>query len=82
MDYVIMSAFNALRGIDTAEDLRKNKLTLSDYQTACAVMVDYIADGTAKTFNGSVAAWFKAHGFTVNDPAGDDVNYTIALSAE
>lgn len=63
-----MKAYKALRSIESAEDLKRNKLTLAEYREACEVIQDYASnDGySASTIHKSVAEWFERHGFEVS----------------
>ena len=77
--------YDKFYSIDTAEDLRRNHLTLHDYNVLCSVLSD-VFNGqfhSAYTINSSVAIWCRKAGLTVGDPHGEDcmkcVNYNISI---
>lgn len=63
-----MKAYRALRGMESAADLKKAGFTLSDYRAAQDALQDYARnngeDGTA-TISEAVAKWYKKQGFNV-----------------
>lgn len=50
---------------DNKRDLNRLGLTLADYHTAQEILKEYANQGTASTFNGNVAKFFKKCGFVV-----------------
>lgn len=77
--------YDKFHSIDTAEDLRRNHLTLHDYNVLCSVLND-VFNGefhSVYTVNSSVAIWCRKAGLTVEDPHGEDymkcVNYNISI---
>lgn len=77
--------YDKFYSIDTAEDLRRNHLTLHDCNVLCSVLND-VFNGqfhSVYTVNSSVAIWCRKAGLTVIDPHGEDytecVNYNINL---
>ena len=71
----ITKAYNILRSIDDDKALRKNHLTLTDYQAAKDIFSELSTPGTkAYTFMDNVAKFYKAAGFNV---ALKGVNYQI-----
>ena len=77
--------YDKFRSIDTADDLRRNHLTLHDYNDLCAVLnaVFNGESGSAYTINSSVAIWCRKVGLTVINSHGEDytecVNYSVSL---
>ena len=77
--------YNKFRMMDTAEDLRKNHLTLHDYNVLLSVLNDVFNGDTHSTYtiNSSVAEWCRKAGLTVTNPHGEDytecVNYNINI---
>lgn len=65
--------------IDTAADLRKNKLTLCELDILRLVLMDLRIAGKSETFNTSVAEWCRKNGLQVIDPNCETVNYTISI---
>lgn len=77
--------YDKFRMINTAEDLRKNHLTLYDYNVLLSVL-NAVFNGESRstyTINSSVAEWCRKAGLTVVDPHGDDytecVNYSVSI---
>lgn len=71
-----MKAYKALRDMASAADLKRNKLTLTEYREACDLIQEYArndGEGTSTIMQG-VADWYKRHGFTVT-PEG--IGYRI-----
>ena len=63
----IMKAYKALKGMETAQDLRRNRLTLSDFHAAWDTLkAAYIHGRWARTVISSVAAWFDRMAFSVS----------------
>lgn len=77
--------YNKFNMIETAEDLRKNHLTLHDYNVLLSVLNAVLNSESHRTYtiNSSVAEWCRKAGLTVIDPHGEDytecVNYNISL---
>lgn len=80
-------AYNVWQTIENAVDLRKNKLTLNEYQVLTDILRELSAmesDGVY-TFFAGVAEWCRKHGLVVIDPDGESeddikkVNYWIGL---
>ena len=77
--------YDKFHSIDTAEDLRRNHLTLHDYNVLLSVLNAVFNGDThsAYTINSSVAEWCRKAGLTVTNPHGEDhtecVNYNISL---
>lgn len=69
----VYAAYNA---IENHADLRKNKLTLSDYRAFPIVFDELQHNSTAKCVSESLARFFEKNGFTVNL---NGVNYEICL---
>ena len=61
------TAYDVLMSIDDDKALRKEKLTLYDYNTVYYIMskLSGITDKTMETPTESVAAWFTKYGFNV-----------------
>ena len=71
----ITTAYSKLLEIETANDLKREGLTLSDYRAAVDIMQQLRTPGSsANTFIFSVAEFFKRCGYTVTAGA---VNYKI-----
>ncbi len=71
-----MGAYKALRAMISADDLKRNRLTLADYSEACDVIQQYArndGEGTT-TIMRNVAEWYKRKGFTIT-PEG--IGYRI-----
>lgn len=77
--------YNKFNMIETAEDMRKNHITLHDYNVLLSVLnaVFNSEPHSTYTINSSVAEWCRKAGLTVIDPHGEDytecVNYNISL---
>lgn len=72
----IASIFSDYKSIDDASDLKKRKLSLSDYR-ACEQLIDDIRyTGKAETFIESISDYFKKFGFEVKLHG---VNYVISV---
>lgn len=78
--HVFVKAYNRYRAIESAADLRKEKLTLSDYAIVgeCLRTLSEIKDKTCLTIFTSVAEWFKRNGFNVSLDS-NKINYVISL---
>ena len=66
-------AFSDYNAIWDDKDLKKEKLTLADYNAIPDVLGKFASvkkDATASTIYGHVAAWMKRHGFTVTEKNG------------
>ena len=76
--HAITKAFSILDGIEDANDLKKQRLTLADYHAARDIFGQLSTPGSsAKTFLQGVADFYSRAGFTVTmEPAG--VNYIIS----
>lgn len=72
----IASIFSDYKSIEDENDLKKRKLSLSDYR-ACEQVLDEIRyTGKSETFIESISDYFKKFGFEVK-PRG--VNYVISV---
>lgn len=72
----IKTAYNHLRQIESAADLKREKLTLADYHSACATFKELTTPGAAAlNFSQPVADFFARCGYSVT-PAG--VNFKIS----
>lgn len=73
-------AYKAWQKIDTAADLKKNKLTLAEYHTLTDVLreLSKLNGKIAYTYSDGVANWLKKHGFTVNMD-DNKINYLISI---
>lgn len=69
-------AYRAYMSIETAEDLKKNKLTLLDYRVICETLKDLYDTGESATFIENVAKWFKNQGLIVTKST-DGIGWTI-----
>ena len=65
--------------IETAQDLKKNKLTLSEHYELYDVLREVSERKEAKCFMNGVAAWCRRNGLTVVDPHDHEINYTISI---
>lgn len=71
----IKTAYNHLRQIESAADLKRERLTLAEYHTAGALFNEVNTPGsTTETFFKAAAEFFARCGYEVK-PAG--VNYRI-----
>lgn len=75
----ILSAFyHDYMMIDTAAELKKRKISLSDYHAIPTIFESVQRNGTTKCFITSIAEYFRKNGFTVEiEPNG--VNYDISI---
>lgn len=66
-------ALNALLDMESAKDLKKAGLTLSDYREAlrCA------GENATATCYKAVAMWYKRQGFEVTEQGKDGIGWTI-----
>lgn len=62
--------------IENDADLRKRKLSLSDYNAFPDIFKRIQAHGSTETFISSIADYFKKYGFTVTEKS---VNYCISM---
>lgn len=75
----IKKAFKSLNSIESIEDLKKAKLSLSDYHAAMDIFNELSKPGSsAKTFISNVAAFYKKCGFNV---VLRNINYVISTEA-
>ena len=75
----ITKAYTTLRNIENAEDLKKAKLSLSDYHAAMDIFNELSKPGSsAKTFISNVAAFYEKCGFNV---VLKNINYVISTEA-
>lgn len=75
---IISTLYHDYMAIDTETDLRKQKISLSDYRAIPEIFGEVQRYGTVKCFITSIAEYFKKHGFTVElEP--DNVNYNISI---
>lgn len=56
------SVFNKFNNIESDKELRRQGLTLSDYDALYEVFRDLHNDTTAETLSGSVVRWCKKNG--------------------
>lgn len=66
--------FNKISGLETAADLKKNKLTLADLITVKLCFNDLLCNGEAKTISKAAADFYRRNGFTVTESG---ISYTI-----
>lgn len=68
-----MKAYKALRAMESAKDLKKAGLTLSDYREAlrCA------GENATVTCYEAVAKWYKRQGFEVTEQGADGIGWRI-----
>ncbi len=71
----ITNACNRLLRMETAADIKKEGLTLSDYEIAWDAAVDLSKTGKTETFVTAVADFFKRNGCTV---VKEQINYHIS----
>lgn len=76
---ILEKAIKQYKGIDTAAELKKNKLSLCSMDILRFILMDLIKDGKAETFNTDVAKWCKKNGLRVIDPQFENVNYIITV---
>ena len=62
--------------IENDADLRKRKLSLSDYNAFPDIFKTIQSHGSTETFISSIADYFKKYGFTVTEKS---VNYCISM---
>ena len=62
--------------IEKDTDLRKRKLSLSDYNAFPDIFKTIQSHGSTETFISSIADYFKKYGFTVTEKS---VNYCISM---
>lgn len=75
----ITKAYTTLRNIENMEDLKKAKLSLSDYHAAMDIFNELSKPGSsAKTFISNVAEFYKKCGFNV---VLRNINYVISTEA-
>jgi Xaa-Pro aminopeptidase len=67
-------ALKALKNIQDAGELKRYKLSLTDYQAACIAANELVKAGKTETFISAVSAFFEKHGCKV---ATHGVNYVI-----
>ena len=72
----LSKVYAAYQAIESDMDLRKNKLTLSDYNAFPVVFDTLQLESKAKCVSESLARFFEKNGFTVNLIG---VNYDISL---
>ena len=72
----IASIFSDYNAIENKIDLKKRKLTLSEYQTCKQVLDDIRYNGKSETFIKNISDYFKDFGFEVNLQG---VNYVISV---
>lgn len=74
--HAITTAYTRLQAIDDDKALRREKLTLADYHSACATFKELTTPGAAAlNFSQPVADFFARCGYNVT-PAG--VNFRIS----
>lgn len=61
----LKSIFNKISGLETAADLKKNKLTLADLITVKLCFNDLLCSGEAETISKAAADFYRRNGFTV-----------------
>lgn len=75
---MIKKMMKKFEGIDTEKDLKKNKLSLSDYDLVFRSLSDLYYNKSTKTYIKAVADWFKRNGANVKmDEEG--INYIITI---
>lgn len=79
MTKALKKAIEKYNNIDTAKDLRKNKLTVCDVEILRLVLMELMTYGRSETFNTSVAEWCRKIGLNVVDPHDIEVNYIISV---
>lgn len=67
MKMEIKKAYNAIRSIDNINDLKRNKLTLAEYNDLCSAFNDLVERQEAETISERVAKWYKKQGFDVTE---------------
>lgn len=75
MKKYILKACNKLLEMDSAADIKKEGLTLSDYEIAWDAAVELSKTGKTETFVTAVADFFKRNGCTV---VKEQINYHIS----
>lgn len=69
---------NVINGIVSIKDLRKQKLTLAEYNALLVIWHELKQIGVAATFMKSVANWFKKQDCKVQMDS-DSINYIIMI---
>ncbi len=72
----LSKVYAAYQAIESDTDLRKNNLTLADYNAFPVVFEKLQRESKAKCVSESLARFFEKHGFAVNL---NGVNYEISL---
>ena len=78
---IFTQAYSDYYEIENMSDLKRNQLTLAEYDTVfdgLKILSNLKADSLFVTFMDGVANWFKRHGFKVSMDK-DNVNYIISL---
>lgn len=75
-----VKAYDKYRVIDDENDLKKNRLTLTEYHAVADILkaLSGIDDSRCETFMAGVANWFKANGFNVCIDS-NNCNYVISI---
>lgn len=78
---IFVKAYDKYRIIEDDADLRKNKLSLSDYYEVgeCLKSLSRIDDKVFHTIMSGVAKWFEGNGFKVVKDE-NNVNYQISIA--
>lgn len=70
--------FKKYAEIETATDLKRNKLSLNNYHTIPHLLHEIAQTGKTRTFITDIAEWFRKNGCTIN-PGEHGVNFEITL---
>lgn len=69
-------ARNKLETIENVRDLKKNHLTLAEFDTVIEMYNELVMEGKSETFMTDVAEWFIRLGFNVTKGI---VNYKVTI---
>ena len=80
---IYTTAYDRYKNIEDMKDLKREKLTLAEYDTVYDVLkvLSRIDDSKTSTYIEAVANWFKRNGFSVVQGTGADcVNWIISIA--
>lgn len=78
---VFASAYSKYMNIENDADLKKERLTLTDYKIAFDVLrlLSGVNGSAVPVLSSGVAEWFRRAGFIVDDPHENKINYIISI---
>ena len=69
--------YDVIKSIDTANELKKHKITLSDYRLIQVIFIELLKHKKSETITKSVMMFYRENGFKIS-MSDDKISYIIS----